>query len=60
MVLSVTREKSAAPVLLMVAGFLLGMAGFALQPTVWHGLGLPVQVLGGLFAIAGVLLLARR
>ena len=50
------RRTSSAPLLLMLAGVVVGLAGFTFQFQGWMMLGIGLEVVGAVVAIAGMLL----
>jgi len=53
------RRTSSASLLLMLAGVLVGLVGFTFQFGGWMTLGIGLEMLGALVAIAGMLVLLR-
>ncbi len=54
------RRTSSAPLLLMLAGVLLGLVGFTFQFRGWMMLGIGLEVAGAVVAIAGMLLVLLK
>jgi hypothetical protein len=54
------RRTSSAPLLLMLAGVLVGLVGFTFQFQGWMMLGIGLEVMGAVVAIAGMLLALLR
>ena len=54
------RRTSSAPLLLMLAGVLVGLAGFTFQFQGWMMLGIGLEVAGAVVAIAGMLLVLLK
>jgi hypothetical protein len=53
------RRTSSAPLLLMLAGVLVGLVGFTFQLQGWMVLGIGLEVTGAVVAIAGMLTLLK-
>ena len=53
------RRTSSAPLLLMLAGVLVGLVGFTFQLQGWMVLGIGLEVTGAVVAIAGMLALLK-
>ena len=53
------RRTSSAPLLLMLVGVLVGLAGYTFQFQGWMTLGIGLEVIGAVVAIGGMLALLR-
>jgi hypothetical protein len=53
------RRNSSTPLLLMLAGVLVGLVGFTFQFEGWMMLGIWLELSGAVVAIAGMLVLLR-
>ena len=53
------RRTASGPLLAMLAGVLVGMVGFTFQFEGWIMLGIGLELIGAVVAIAGMLALLR-